>query len=1429
MTAVREVPAAPPQRRLWAIEQEMPGSTQHNLTLEVGHPGTLAPAAVRAALGDVLDRHEALRTDFRVKDHVLYQTVRAQPPVPLEYIDLTGQPGRDASTRYRALYQEYESTPFDLSAAPLLRIRQVRRAAAAAPGDAYDTLLLCVHHLVADATSLKIVSSDLSRACRARAAGSAPDWEPVPVQYPDYTQWLAERAQTPQARLDRDHWRRRLAGLEELDLTLGRPRPATLSDQGGAIPVALDHREVAAMTELAQAQRTSRFAVLLSAYCAALGRVFGAADVPVGMSVAGRALPDAARTVGLFTERLVLRVDVAGRPTFRQLVGRVREEVLTAFEHDSIGFDEIVRAAAPPRQYGVTPLAQASINLLHHAEAGADAVRDPAGAVRPLHADTVRHDIALVLAETGSVIEGVLEFRSAVLDETTARRVARVFRAVLDAGLRDPDTPVDAVAAVEPAELRRLHAGQDGGPARYPGRCLPALVAGWAMARPDALAVDAPDHKLTYRQLWGQVSDVAARLARRGVAPGSETPVIVAAPRCAAFPVCLLAVFAAGGVYVPVDPDAPPTFVAAVARAAGARLALVPPGSPATFPADVTALTVEVGQAAAEAAAGRGGHPEINPSSAAYVLFTSGSTGPPKGVTVEHRNLLAYTGAILGLLEPPPGAVHLMVQPATFDSAMTTVCGALASGGVLRLVGEHTARDAARLGELLASQPADYLKITPSHLAALLAGADPEALRPRRALILGGEAARRDLPDRLLASGWTVFGHYGPTETTVGVLAHQLQAAAGREADTVALGGPLPGVRVYLLDHAGNPVAPGCRGELYIAGALVARGYAGAPGLTAGLFRPDPFTAEPGARMYRTGDIARRLPDGTFEFCGRRDRQLKVRGHRVEPAAVERVLSSLPGVTEAAVAGRDGRLIGYVVTRPPRSDPARIRAEAARRLPAYQVPDLVIGVDALPLTAAGKLDASALPSPGRPEAQARGVDGGYLPPQTPAEKIIAELWCSVLGVPRVSLTDRFFDVGGDSIRAIYLVGAAAERGLQLTARDVFENPTVRGLAAAARPQEALPVRAVGGGLAGGAAPTVVWLANPGPGAQDAALTGTTPPPGWACHPGLDVTFRRDGIEIAADPLRCDDRTLCELAAAIVAAGAAGRPAGATARPEARPDLPAADTPAPAATAKAATAKAVAAVAPVRVPLPSQVAAALAGDPGDGRQVHDAYGTQPLHLAAAAVLHALAADPGGLDPAGPAAAAHDPAVLITEAYLPPPERNGARQALPVAISLANAPAGGWDDPRILLQATKAHIARAQRAAARWTAQALAGTTPVPGVVLRLLPLPGGATVVDAGTGTRDGQPASGRTVVLFAGPELLVVPSSATGRAQAGVLASRVADTLGRLVAHCRATTPVYTPDDFPDAGLDGSALARLLTRLGVPEAVSATEHQAGER
>jgi hypothetical protein len=560
MTIALQVPASPAQRRLWAIDQVMPGSAQHHLHLEIVRDDVLDTAALRAALDDVIARHEVLRTGFAVADGVLHQVAAAQATGALRYADLSVLPPGPAQARYQALYDEQATAPFDLAAPPLLRLGQVRRSRpdrGAPDHGACDTLLLTVHHLVADAASVEIILADLMTACRARSAGEAPGWKPPAVQYADYCQWLAVRGATAEAARDRGYWREHLAGLEDLDLTAGRPRPAELTDRGEAITADLDAARVRALRALAGQQRATLFMVLAGAYAAALGRIFGSADVPVGMSVAGRPLPEVAGTVGLFAERLVLRLDTSGQPSFRQLTDRARGEVLAALEHDHLGFDEIVEVTAPSRRYGVTPLAQASINL-HHTPVPAE-LRHPAGAGprRRAAADAVRHDIALVLIDTGGIVEGTLEYRPDVVSRAAARRVAELFDAILDAGLRDADAPVTAVPAVGAAELRRLHAEQDGGPARFAGFLLD-LVAGWAEATPAALAVDAPDGQLSYRGLWDRAALVAAELRRRGVADGAETPVLVAAPRGAALPAGLLGVMAAGAVYVPVDPAAPP-------------------------------------------------------------------------------------------------------------------------------------------------------------------------------------------------------------------------------------------------------------------------------------------------------------------------------------------------------------------------------------------------------------------------------------------------------------------------------------------------------------------------------------------------------------------------------------------------------------------------------------------------------------------------------------------------------------------------------------------------------------------------------------------------------------------------------------------------------------------------------------------------------
>jgi non-ribosomal peptide synthetase component F len=795
---VLRVPASPSQRRLWAIEQTTAGEPLHNLNMELLFPGPVDPDVLRAAVADVIARHETLRTRFEVVDGVPHQCVLApDTPLAVPFTDLTGLPADEAAQRSARERDALAARSFDLATAPLLRIGHVRTAD-------HTAVVVVVHHIVVDAWSCQVVITDLHRAITARAAGRAPDWEPVPVQFADYTAWRASQADSPQALADLAYWRECLADVAVLDLTLGRPYPAEPSYRGGELAVELDERVTAGLDRLAAGERATRFAVLVAAWAAALGRVFGGQDVPIGTSVANRDLPDIARTAGFFVDRLVLRLSLAGAPTFRELVRSARDVVLGAYEHNSVGFDQIVDAVAPPRRFGVAPLAQASINLQPRMGSVTPGPRTELGGGQ-FGNGTSRHDIGLDLADFGRTISGGCQYRYDVVPAAAARRAHQVFLDVLVRCATDPaaaDLPAGELTALSPDEVARLHADQDGGPLARQPASLRSMVDEWVRTTPTAVAVSAADRDLSYAQLTDLADRLATRLAAAGVRPGDT--VLVGLPRRAALPVALLGVQAAGAAPVALDLSAPPDHLATVAATAGARTAVVPPGT--TFPADVTTVPLNIDELAAVDRA----EPVAGP--VAYVLFTSGTTGRPKGVVVEQRQLVAYTTGVLGLLEPPPGALHLLVQAPTFDSSWTTVAGALASGGVLRLVDEDVARDPAELAARLAGSPVDYLKITPSHLAALLTGVPAETLRPRRALVLGGESERMTAVDRLRGLGWRVFGHYGPTETTIGVLAHELPATTG--SATVPLGRPLPGVRVYVLDDDLRPVPPGCRGEL---------------------------------------------------------------------------------------------------------------------------------------------------------------------------------------------------------------------------------------------------------------------------------------------------------------------------------------------------------------------------------------------------------------------------------------------------------------------------------------------------------------------------------------------------------------------------------------------------------------------------------------
>src|SRR6266536_1045437 len=650
--------------------------------------------------------------------------------------------------------------------------------------------------------------------------------------------------------------------------------------------------------------------------------------------------PDLDRVIGLFVNRLVLRVDAGGNPTFRELLDRVRQVCLGAFAHQLTPFEQLVDGLAPTRDTSRAPLVQVGFNLQPPNDAGGAGLAGRGGQFRN---GTVRHDLNLDVTPGSAGLRCLLEYRADLFDPETAEQMAEHLRRILAAVAADPDTRIGTLPLLDPAERRRLI--QPVGPAadRPPDECVPDMVAAQAARTPEQVAVAGPDGELTFAGLQQEAAELAARLARLGVRRGDVVGVCI--EPSTAFVVALLGTMTAGAAYLPLDPADPPHRTAMLLADAGSRVVLVADEPPA-LPGSLRAVPVH-GTARPAGGSDRAQSDVDDPPASAprpddlaYVIYTSGSTGRPKGVAVEHRQLAAYAQAI--------------VDRVGFDSCPTAIVPPLVNGGLVRLVGRDTARDPAALADLFRRNPVDHLKITPSHLAALRSGADPDAVLPRRALILGGEAVASDwVADLLQHARCAVYNHYGPTETTVGVLCGRLDPAALTGTVTAPLGRPLAGTSVYLLDGHQQPVPPGVHGEIYIGGRTVARGYRGDPEQTAHRFRSDPLAGRPGARMYRTGDRARWLPGGRVEYLGRVDTQVKVRGMRIEPAEVEAALVEHPDVGAAAVAARPGPagqvLVGYAVPRPGRTvDPGRLREHARRLLPVQMVPAAVVPLDALP-------------------------------------------------------------------------------------------------------------------------------------------------------------------------------------------------------------------------------------------------------------------------------------------------------------------------------------------------------------------------------------------------------------------------------------------------------------------------------------------------
>jgi amino acid adenylation domain-containing protein len=1041
------------QQRLWFIDRMEPGSPAYNIPHVLLLRGELDVRALRRALAETVRRQESLRTVFALAGDEPVQTVLPAGPVRLPVADLRALPEAHRAGEARALLDAERSRAFDLARGPLFRALLVRM-------DEDDwRLALVVHHVVSDGWSTGILTREVSALYAAFRAGEASPLPPLPVQYADFAVWQRELLSGERLEEQVAWWRARLAGAPPvLDLPTDRPRPARPSAAGGACAVHLSADAARATRELARETESTPFMVLLAGWQALLGRYAGEEDVSVGTVVAGRPRRELEGVVGFFVNTLVMRTDLSGDPTVRELMGRVRETVLGAFAHQEVPFEKLVEELAPERSLRHTPFFQAMLSL-NNTERGDLRLGELQVASVGTDAASAKFDLSLGLVDDGERISGALSFRSELFDAATAARMVERWERLLAAMAAAPGARVWELELLAPEERDAvLRASRAPAEAPAPAATLHARFAEAAARAPAAPALLSGGDTLTYAGLARRAGAIAAELRARGVVPEARVGVCLEwSPELVA---ALLGVLQAGGVYVPLDPAYPVERLAWIAADAGVSVLV----TDARLAERVARFGVEVvvvdapGESDGVEEADSVSHsrtPALShspfPENLAYVVYTSGSTGTPRGVAVEHRAAAEHFRAFARTLGIGPGDRVLQFAAPGFDVALEQVLVPLLAGAALVLRGPEAWTPAAwpaRVRELGIT----VANLAPAFWREVVEAAEDVELPGLRVMAVGADVMPSDAvrawrgrvrtPARLL-------NVYGPTEAVVSATVHALPAGfpdAGAGA-SAPIGAPLPGRAAYVLDARGEPSPPGVPGELYLGGALLARGYAGRPDATAARFVPDPFAGEPGARLYRTGDRVRRLPCGALEFLGRTDAQVKVRGFRVEPGEVEAALRGHPGVRDALVAARgegaERRLVGWFVPADGASPAAaELRGWLRARLPEHMVPAAFAPLDAVPLTPTGKPDRRALPDP-----DAIGGEAEPAAPSTETEERIAGIFAAVLGRERVGVHDDFFALGGHSLLAARVIARIeAALAVEVPLRAFFERPTVAALA-----------------------------------------------------------------------------------------------------------------------------------------------------------------------------------------------------------------------------------------------------------------------------------------------------------------------------------------------------------------------------------------------
>ncbi|HYG64177.1 MAG TPA: amino acid adenylation domain-containing protein, partial [Thermoanaerobaculia bacterium] len=1045
----RPLPLSFAQQRLWFIDQLEPGSPLYNMPVALRAEGPLDCGVLALTLGEIVRRHEGLRTVFAVLEGSPVQAIQAAAPFILPVVDLSGLTESRREAVALSLAGEEAGRPFDLARGPLLRGLLLRLA-----GEDH-VAALTLHHIASDGWSMGILVRELATLYAAFAQGRPSPLPELPVQYADFAVW--QRSWLNGERLENEisFWRRQLAGLPPwLELPTDRPRPATQSFRGATRLVRLPAGRIRQVQALSRDEGATLFMVLLAALQALLARYSRQQDLAVGSPIAGRNRAETEGVIGFFVNTLVLRGEVTGG-TFRELLGRTRETALAAYAHQDVPFEKLVEELAPERSLAHAPLFQMMLVLQN---APAEALELQSLRLRPagVPGTTAKFDLTLSLGEHNGELSGGITYATDLFDAVTIDRLTGHFERLLTGALESREQRLSEISLLTSAEHEQVVVewNDTTHPFGEPS-CVHHLIAARVAQAPEAEAVVCAGRSLSFGELGRRAAGLARRLREQGVGP--EVPVVLFLDRSVETIVALAGVLAAGGAYVPVDPTYPPEWVAWVLADSRAPVVVTTSSLAGRLPAGTpTLLLEEVAESDAtfDSAAG--------PDHPAYLIYTSGSTGRPKGVVVRHGSLMNLTRALREMVyRDDAGPLRVGVNASfAFDGSVKQIVQ-LAWGHCLHILPQDVRLDPVAMVETVRRQRLDVLDCTPSLLRPLLQAGLGEGDAAPAMVLVGGEAVDAELRDLALTRTRTRFWNvYGPTECTVDTVAAPF--AAGTSSSRIGL--PLSNVRVYVADSPEDLAPLGVPGELQVGGAGLARGYLGRPDLTAERFIPDSFGGGAGERLYRTGDLVRWLPDGSLDFLGRLDHQVKIRGFRIELGEIEAVLAALPAVRKALVVAREDtpgarRLVAYVV--------GEVTADALRRalrerLPEHMVPAAFVMLAELPLTPNGKVDRKALPAP-----DGHAAEKSYQAPRTPMEQILARIWSELLDLERVGVDESFFDLGGHSLLATRLVSQLRNTlRLEVPLRTLFEAPTVAELARrvtalqSEQVAEAMPIRPV---------------------------------------------------------------------------------------------------------------------------------------------------------------------------------------------------------------------------------------------------------------------------------------------------------------------------------------------------------------------------------